>query len=339
MITYTTGDLFSSNAEALVNAVNCEGYMGKGIAYQFKLKYPHNFEEYRKACKSGYLRPGKLVYCQEDGKTIINFPTKDKWKNESKIEYISDGLSALISLIEEMQIESIAIPPLGAGNGGLIWSQVRNLMEEKLSAVAQLSDIVIFEPSKAFAYRPTQEPQLSASALVLMEIKQRLNRFGQLRLQKAGYFTNIFLKKPYFTFSKYKYGPYSHAIDVISSNIKDFQVFHDIDSTTEAERILYKKIVSKTVDDKLAELMPAIELACNYVNGIKTNHELEGLATVCFIIENHCGISDRNVINEFLGWSVDKAERFNEGEISAYIDKLYNDQIIDRNLDGLILNK
>lgn len=338
MITYATGDLFSSNAEALVNAVNCEGYMGKGIAYQFKQKYPHNFEEYRKACKSGYLRPGKLVCCQEGGKTIINFPTKDKWKNESKMEYIRDGLSALTSLIEEMQIESIAIPPLGAGNGGLIWSQVRCLMEEKLSAVAQSSNVVIFEPSRAFAYRPTQEPKLSVSALVLMEIKQRLSYFGQLRLQKAGYFTNIFLKKPYFKFSKHKYGPYSHAIDVISANIKEFQLFHDVDSTAEAEIILYKKIVSKTVDDKLAELIPAIECACDYVNGIATNHELEGLASVCFIIENHCGISKENVVQEFLAWSSDKAERFSEQEISVFVDKLYCDQILDHNLDGFIIN-
>ena len=99
MFFYTTGDLLQSDAEALVNTVNCEGYMGKGIAYQFKLKFPNNNKDYIKACKSGVLRPGKLHFYREAGKIIINFPTKDKWREKSQIKYIEDGLDSLILLI------------------------------------------------------------------------------------------------------------------------------------------------------------------------------------------------------------------------------------------------
>ena len=132
-----TGDLLQSSAEALVNTVNCEGYMGKGIAYQFKLKFPQNNIDYIKACKKGTLKPGQLHYYCENGKIIINFPTKDKWRNKSKIKYIEDGLDALILLIENLNIKSIAIPPLGSGNGGLIWLDVKRIISEKLEGISR----------------------------------------------------------------------------------------------------------------------------------------------------------------------------------------------------------
>ena len=99
MISYTSGDLLQSSADALVNTVNCEGYMGKGIAYQFKLRYPENNKDYIKACKNGTLQIGRLHYFRERSKVIINFPTKDKWRAKSKLEYIDKGLDELVKLI------------------------------------------------------------------------------------------------------------------------------------------------------------------------------------------------------------------------------------------------
>ena len=119
MLTFITGDLLESSADCLVNTVNCEGYMGKGIAYQFKLKYPNNNKDYVKACKNKSLTVGKLHYFIEDNKVIINFPTKDKWRQKSKVEYIINGLNELVKLLPQLNIKSIAIPPLGCGNGGL----------------------------------------------------------------------------------------------------------------------------------------------------------------------------------------------------------------------------
>lgn len=151
MFHYVTGDLLQSSAEALVNAVNCEGYMGKGIAYQFKLQFPETNAAYVKACKNGELLPGKLHYFRERGKLVINFPTKNKWRAKSKLEYIEGGLYALIDLIGDMGIQSIAIPPLGSGNGGLNWDDVKQVIARQLEPVSSLVEIFIYEPSKNFA--------------------------------------------------------------------------------------------------------------------------------------------------------------------------------------------
>ena len=339
MIQYVTGDLFQSDAKALVNTVNCEGYMGKGIAYQFKQRYPRNFEEYRTACKSGWLRPGRLLYTQEGGKLIVNFPTKDKWRKESKMAYIDDGLSELVRLMWELGIESIAIPPLGAGNGGLVWAEVRDLMERRLQSVVPYARIFIYEPSRASRSKPVQEPRLSASALVLMEVERRLKKpSDKITQQKTCYFINVFLGKPYFKFTRDKFGPYCHPIEVISGNIEEFKEFHHLDSVEEAETILYRKIVSDSVNRKMAELSPAIDAACRYANSAKDTRELEGLATAYFLIDANPGISREALTAEFLRWSPEKAERFNERDVSRLLDRLYDDGMIERDMTGFAAN-
>src|SRR5690554_4295904 len=133
---YIKGNLLDANAQALVNTVNTVGVMGKGIALQFKENFPNNHKEYVAACKKKELQPGKLLVVKEitlDGeKIIINFPTKTEWYLKSKYEYIEKGLEGLVKVITEYNIESIAIPPLGCGNGGLKWEKVKSMMEEHL---------------------------------------------------------------------------------------------------------------------------------------------------------------------------------------------------------------
>lgn len=130
MITYTTGNIFDSRAECLVNTVNCEGYMGKGIAYQFKLRFPENNRDYVRACKNGELQIGTIHSFSEDGKEIVNFPTKDKWREKSQMRYVENGFDRLVDFIKENSITSIALPPLGCGNGGLIWGDVKQVVEK-----------------------------------------------------------------------------------------------------------------------------------------------------------------------------------------------------------------
>ncbi|MEG6617391.1 macro domain-containing protein [Peptococcaceae bacterium 1198_IL3148] len=334
MISYTTGDLLKSPAEALVNTVNCEGYMGKGIAYQFKLQFPENNKDYVKACKKGDLRVGKLHYFREKGKIVINFPTKDKWRANSKIEYIKDGLDELVLLIDRLNIKTIAIPPLGSGNGGLIWGEVRDIIEQKLSVLSNDVQIIIYEPSKSYVSQPIAEPKLSLSALVLMEMKKRLNHFNTLRLQKTAYFLNIFSSQNYFNFKRYKYGPYDNSIAIISKNIKEFQKYHNVKDTKEAYGILYNKIVSGHVEAKLTQLLPSIEKAANYVNSINSNHELECLATIMFLIDEQKGLSQGEILEQFKLWSEDKAKRYTDNEILEGIDRLYNSNIIEKDLLG-----
>lgn len=338
MIIYTTGDLLKSNAQALVNTVNCEGYMGKGIAYQFKLEYPENNQSYIKACKSGALRVGKLHYYTEKGKIVINFPTKDKWRAKSKIEYIELGLDELILLINRLNIKTIAIPPLGSGNGGLIWSEVKQLIEKKLSVISNRVEIIIYEPSQNYISLPVEEPKLSTSGLILMDIKGKLKKFDTLRLQKTAYFINIFSGQNYFKFGKHKYGPYDNSIAIISKSIKEYQKYHNVKNTEEAYSILYKKIVSEKVENKLKDLKPFIKKSTEFVNSISSNHELECLATVTYLIEEKNGLSEEEIISGFKSWSEDKANRYPEIEVIEAINKLYKLGIIEKTLTGYTIS-
>lgn len=148
MIKYIKGDIFKSHALALVNPVNINGIMGKGLALQFKLEYPENYKAYVNACKTNQINIGKLFVFKEINhkgeKIIINFPTKKNWYEPSKYEYIEKGLNDLLNIIEKYNIESIAIPALGCGLGGLDWEIVKNMIEEKLSYVD--TEIYIYEP-------------------------------------------------------------------------------------------------------------------------------------------------------------------------------------------------
>lgn len=334
MITYVTGDLLKSDAQCLVNTVNCEGYMGKGIAYQFKLAYPKNNEDYVKACKSGALHVGKLHHFEENGKIIINFPTKDKWRANSKIEYIEEGLNELVLLMKQLAITSIAIPPLGSGNGGLIWADVKLLIEQKLSLIGNKVDIYIFEPSKNYKANATVEPKLSLSALILMQIKLNLNQFSKLRLQKTAYFVDIFSEQKYFSFTKHKFGPYDHAIEVISQSIKEFQDFHNVKSTLDAYEIAYRKLASEFIDNKLQLFIPIVKSASDYVNQIQSNDQLECIATILYLIETNGSLSEEAVLSQFKGWSLDKANRFSEEDIRNGLAYLYNTEVIEKSLVG-----
>lgn len=149
MIQTTQGDLLSADSEALVNTVNCVGVMGRGIALQFKQKFAENFKAYEQACNAGILRPGMMLVHDYatlfNPRYIINFPTKDHWRSNSKLEYIDSGLVALADEIRKRQIKSLAIPPLGCGLGGLEWNQVRPRIEAALQEFTDVQ-ILLYEP-------------------------------------------------------------------------------------------------------------------------------------------------------------------------------------------------
>src|SRR5580704_7929942 len=141
-IKLTPGDLLEQRVDAVVNAVNTVGVMGKGIALQFKRKWPANAKAYEAACKRQEVVPGKMFVFDNGGlvepKFIINFPTKRHWRQPSRMADIDAGLIDLVVQIKRLKIRSIAIPPLGCGNGGLDWNDVRPRIETALKA---LSDV------------------------------------------------------------------------------------------------------------------------------------------------------------------------------------------------------
>lgn len=153
MIEYQTGDILEADAQALVNSVNCMGVMGKGIALQFKQKFPQNFRRYEKVCKNDALQPGR-VFVHDRGalftsdqaqRYIINVPTKTHWRRPSEIEYIEGGIEALVDEIQQRGIVSVAIPPLGCGNGGLEWARVEAIIQHHMQAVPD-TRVVLYPP-------------------------------------------------------------------------------------------------------------------------------------------------------------------------------------------------
>ena len=152
-------DIFDFHVDALVNTVNCVGVMGKGLALQFKQRFPQNFKTYKKECDASNVKIGQMLIHDngfiETPRFIINFPTKQHWRSASKIEYIEAGLKDLKECIKKNGIKSIVIPPLGCGNGGLNWKDVRSLIEEAFSA--EDIDLYILEPTNKFTELKTKE--------------------------------------------------------------------------------------------------------------------------------------------------------------------------------------
>ncbi len=147
IVFFKSGDLFLEDAQALVNPVNCVGVMGAGLALAFKKKYPRNFQDYKRICDRGELRPGQILSYQENGVTIYNFPTKDHWKDPSKLEYITEGLASLIEHLNQDRPSVVNLPSLGCGLGGLQYSVVKPIMlEALLRGLNYPAKINVFEP-------------------------------------------------------------------------------------------------------------------------------------------------------------------------------------------------
>ena len=147
------GNILEQKTEAIVNTVNCVGVMGRGIALSFREAYPENYRAYKKACEKGEVVPGRMfVHLAGDmfsKKYIINFPTKRHWREKSRIEDIRSGLANLVSVIKELRIKSVTIPPLGCGLGGLDWKVVRPIIESALKELSGV-EINIIEPEPSF---------------------------------------------------------------------------------------------------------------------------------------------------------------------------------------------
>ena len=150
MIERGEGNLLLADVDALINTVNTEGVMGKGLALQFRKAFPEAFTDYERACAAGEVQVGRMHVVRRlaSPRFIINFPTKQHWRQPSKLAYVRDGLRDLVSQIRALGITSIAVPPLGCGNGGLDWAEVRPLIEQ---AFAQLPDVrtLVFAPAGA----------------------------------------------------------------------------------------------------------------------------------------------------------------------------------------------
>lgn len=235
------GDMFESRAQAMVNTVNCVGVMGKGVAELFRKHYPAMFEDYKNRCERKAVRLGEpYLYRDASGIAVINFPTKDHWRSPSRLSDIEHGLDYLASHIAEWGITSIAMPPLGCGNGGLEWGDVGPLIYRKLRDLPV--DVELYAPfgtpkpqlTESYLAAPTQmslddkgrrHEKMNPDWIVLMEVLRDLqaqpyaNPVGRTIFQKICYVVTEMGVPTGFAFGKGDYGPFS---DDVKRALHDF---------------------------------------------------------------------------------------------------------------------
>lgn len=333
MFTFLTGDILQSTAVCLVNTVNCEGYMGKGIAYQFKKRFPLNNKDYVSACRTKKLQIGAIHTFEEDGKYIVNFPTKNLWREKSRIDYIHIGMPLLIDFLIKNNIKSCAIPPLGCGNGGLKWSEVKPIIINYITPIKDIIDFQIYEPgvfSRANSVKEPNKPTLSH--IILMSIKLRLKQKTKLNLQKSAYFFNLMTHEDFFKFTKYKYGPYSHAIDIVSKQIKESQDYYKL-NTEQYIKLCMNQLISKSVEERLKKYSPYINLSTDLINSYDNSSTVELIATICYLLQSK-PLSIDKIVESVHDWSERKRTIFTIQDITQAIDSLSQKNIISSNLAG-----
>lgn len=299
MIEIKQGNLLTEPAQALVNTVNCVGVMGKGIALQFKQAYPENFRQYEKACRAGQVQPGQVFTVATDNLFnplyIINFPTKRHWKGKSKLEDIKTGLVALVAQVQQLNITSIAIPPLGCGNGGLDWSEVKPLIE---SAFAALPDVhvIIFEPSGAPAVETmpvaSKKPNMTRARALFIRLLELYGIPGyeltKLEIQKLAYFLQVAGEPLRLEYVKHKYGPYAHNLNHVLKHIEGHYIRGYGDGTAKAESAeIYVLPAGREAAQSFLANDPSaqerLERVSNLINGFETPYGMELLATVHWV--------------------------------------------------------
>ena len=324
MIELATGNLLEYEADALVNTVNCVGVMGKGIALQFKQAFPENTKAYEKACRANELHPGKMLVVPTgriSPKYVINFPTKQHWKGKSKLAYIKAGLKALVEEVQERHVTSIALPPLGCGNGGLDWSEVYPLIE---AAFAELPGVkaVVFAPRNApsASVMPvaTKRPLLTRARAMLVKLIQNYcepgYRLSLLEIQKLAYFLQEAGEPLKLNFVKDKFGPYAENLNFVLQRIEGHLIRGYGDRSRKAELGLMPGALEQA--DEFFKFDPDAANRLGHVSeiirGFETPHGMELLATVHWVAkhEKPPAATAESAVQQVHAWNSRKQKLF-----------------------------
>jgi len=314
MIYFKKGNILEATVEALVNTVNKVGIMGKGIALAFKKKFPENYKIYKEACENNQLKIGDLLVTQTERsipKYIINFPTKQHWRSRSKIEYIEKGMEKLVEVIQEKNIQSIAIPPLGCGNGGLNWKDVKPVIVKGLESMKDSTEIILYEPGynnqsvsskKAVKLTPARAMLLSA----LNSYKILGYSINLLVAQKLAYFIQRLGEPLNLEYEKGYYGPYSHRLQHLLKHLNGYYMHFKHEKTTPGTIIKLDHLeeVEEYKNNNLTkEQKERLSRVNNLIEGFESPYGLELLATVDYI-HKQLGITDTDKISqEISNWT------------------------------------
>lgn len=351
MIRFTQGNLLDANVQAVVNTVNTVGVMGKGIALMFKERFPENHAAYLAACRAEKLQAGRLFVFPSVELTgprwIVNFATKKHWRQPSRLEWVESGLDDLRRFVVEKGIRSIAVPPLGCGNGGLEWGAVRPRIEAALGDLEGV-DVVVYEPTAAYQNVRKRKgvEKLTPARALIAEMVRRYYVLGidctVLETQKLAWFLDrtirrMKLKDPLkLHFKADRYGPYAHDLTHLLERL-DGSYLHCDKRLTDAEPfdvIRFEDAKRETVGlylngPEAQEYRPALEATDELIDGFQSPLGLEVLATVSWLVEREGAPATLEGIRDGLRhWPAgrDAAERKL---------RLFSDRLVELSLDRL----
>lgn len=325
MVEVKHDDLLKADVEALVNTVNCVGVMGRGIALQFRKAFPANYKAYKAVCDSQQLRPGKVFIHAEPGllnpRYIINFPTKDHWKSASKMEYIEQGLVDLVRQVEARGIQSIAIPPLGCGLGGLHWPAVRQRIEAAFRPLPEVR-VVLYEPKGAPAAdemaRNEQKPKMTRGRAALVGLMQRYLEgwmdpcVSLLEVHKLLYFLQVAGEPLRLKYRKAPYGPYAENLRHVLNLMEGHYLQGYQDGGDAPEKPL--ELMPGAIDEARAFLEPYADTRARadrvaaLLAGFESAFGLELLSTVHWVANQEGASSADEALARVRAWNKRKSQ-------------------------------
>lgn len=296
MIEYKQGNLLQEHTEALVNTVNCVGVMGKGIALQFKQAFPENFKQYKKACDGKEVQPGQM-FTTSTGKLfpkyIINFPTKRHWRGKSKIEDIESGLKALVEEVKRFDIKSLAIPPLGCGNGGLNWKQVKPMITKSFAELPDIK-VVIFEPGGAPVADKikvaTKKPNMTLARALFIQLLEIYEipgyRLTKIEIQKLAYFLQEAGESLKLNYVKHQFGPYADNLNHVLQRLDGHFIRGYGDRSQQSQMYVLPegKKAAHNYLEQHPEANERLEKVSNLITGFETPYGMEMLATIHWVV-------------------------------------------------------
>jgi O-acetyl-ADP-ribose deacetylase (regulator of RNase III) len=306
MLNFTTGNLLEARAQALVNTVNTVGVMGKGIALMFKERFSDNYRQYATACKEGQVQTGRMFITElselDGPRWIVNFPTKQHWRSPSQLKWVIEGLQDLRQFLIENNVKSIAIPPLGAGNGGLSWELVKPEIELALRDVPNI-EITVFEPTKQYlnVSKRSGVEKLTPARALIAELVRRYCVLGMecsiLEIQKLAWFLERSIERltpnnnPLnLNFEANKFGPYAPNLSHLLNSL-DGSYLHSDKRIADADPfdVIWfddqrKELVQAYLQSEGKAFVPALEETAALINGFESPFGMELLATVDWLL-------------------------------------------------------